>query len=345
MKVLVTGANGHLGFNLVAALAARNAFEVRASVRDRNDDAKIRSLRSLQGVELVELDIRNAAQFEAALTGIDTLFHVAANYTIFTKSAEQDGEIVRDSVEGVEVALRSAVKAGVRKVVLTSSVVTLPLSEPGGPLVTEADWLDDSAVPYLRAKTQAERRAWQLSEELGVRLVTLLPGGIGGPGFARRTPTIDLLEGMMLGTLRFGAPRGNFTYVDARDVARGHILAAERDVTGRFILCDQQPSFVEYTQVMHDIDPKVPVAPWVLPDFMLRSLPWFDAINAKLLGSQRFITPDTVAAVKGRVCNVSNARAKAELGWEPEFPFRESLKDTMLAIRALRRSEGNRRMT
>jgi hypothetical protein len=58
----------------------------------------------------------------------------------------------------------------------------------------------------------------------------------------------------------------------------------------------------------------------------------------------RFITPDTVAAVKARLCNVSSARAKAELGWKPEFPFRKSLKDTMLAICALRRSEGKRRM-
>jgi dihydroflavonol-4-reductase len=344
MKVLVTGANGHLGFNLVAALVARDDFEVRASVRDRNDDAKTRSLRALQGVDVVELDIRSAEQFDAALAGIDTLFHVAANYTVFTVSAEEEEEIVRDSVEGVEVALRSAAKAGVRKVVLTSSVVTLPLSEPGGPPMTEADWLDDSAVPYFRAKTEAERRAWQLSEKLGVRLVTLLPGGIGGPGFARRTPTIDLLEGVMLGALRFGAPRGNFTYVDARDVAWGHILAAKRDVEGRFILCDQQPSFVEFTRIMHDIDRKVPVAPWVLPDFVLRSLPWFDAMNAKLLGSQRFITPETVAAIKGRVYNVSSARARAELGWEPTFPFRKSLEDTMLAIRALRRKEGKRRM-
>jgi dihydroflavonol-4-reductase len=210
--------------------------------------------------------------------------------------------------------------------------------------MTEADWLDDAPVPYLRAKTQAERRAWQLSEELGVPLVTVLPGGIGGPGFARRTPTIDLLEGMMLGTLRFGAPHANFTYVDARDVARGHILAAEREVTGRFILCDQQPSFAEFTRIMHEIDPEVPVAPWVLPGFLLGSLPFFDAMNAKLLGSQRFVTRDGVAAIRGRVYNVSSARAKGELNWEPAFPLRESLRDTMVAIRALRRSEGKHRM-
>jgi dihydroflavonol-4-reductase len=244
----------------------------------------------------------------------------------------------------VELALRSAAKAGVRKVILTSSVVTLPLTAPGGAPVTESDWLNDSPVPYMRAKTEAERRAWELSKELDVQLVTVLPGGIGGPGFTRRTPTIDLLEGMMLGILRFGAPDANFTYVDARDVARGHILAAERDVGGRFILCDQQPSFAEFTRIMHEIDPEVPVAPWVLPGFLFGSLPLFDAVNAKLLGSQRFVTRDGVAAIQGRVYNVSSARAKTELGWEPAFTMRESLRDTMASIRMLRRSEGKRRM-
>jgi dihydroflavonol-4-reductase len=344
MKALVTGANGHLGFNLCAALLECKDVAVRASVRDRADEAKVEPLRTLGGLEIVELDIRDRHQFDAALVGIDVLFHVAANYTVVTKSAEQAEQVVRDSVEGVELALRSAAEAGVRKVVLTSSVVTLPLTAPGEAPVTEADWLNDSPVPYIRAKTEAERRAWELAEELRVPLVTVLPGGIGGPGFVRRTPTIDLLEGMMLGTLRFGAPDANFTYVDARDVARGHILAAEKDVGGRFILCDQQPSFAEFTRLMHEIDPEVPVAPWLLPGFLLGTLPLFDALNAKLLGSGRFVTRDGIAAIRGRVYNVSSARARIELGWEPAWSIRESLRDTMAAIRILRRSEGKRRM-
>jgi len=344
MKALVTGANGHLGFNLCVALLRQDGVEVRASVRNSRDEAKVGHLRALNELQIVDLDICNRDQFDEALVGIHTLYHVAANYTVYAPTPELGRQIVRDTVEGVEIALRAAAHAGTAKVVLTSSVVTLPLTAPGADPVTEADWLEDAEVPYLRAKIQAERRAWELADELGLDLVTVLPGGIGGPGFARRTPTIDLLEGMMLGTLRFGAPNGNFTYVDARDAARGHILAAKSGLGGRFILCDQQPTFAEFTRVMHDVDPKVPRAPWVLPDVLLGSLPMFDALNSKLLGSARFITKEGVDSIRGRVYNVSSERAKRDLGWERAFPLPESLKDTIVAIREIRRGEGKRRM-
>lgn len=346
MKVLVTGANGHVGFNLCKALLERGGFEVRASVRSLDDEAKVAPVKALGGLELVALNVRDAAQFEAAVAGIDTVFHVAATYAVFTGSAERAEEMVRDSVEGVELALRAAAKAGVRKVVLTSSIVSLPMVAPDAPPVTEADWRTEGMMlPYFRAKTEAERAAWRLSEELGVRLVTVLPGGVGGPGFFRRTPTIDIYEGIMLGSLRLGAPDANFTYVDVRDVATGHILAAEKDVTGRFILCDDvQPSFLEFSRLMHEIDPEVPAAPWLLPSFMFRFMPFFDALNAKLIGSPRVATAEGVAATKGLVYRTSNARARRELGWTPAFSLRESAKDMMLTIRALRRREGKTRM-
>jgi len=345
MKVLVTGANGHVGYNLCQALLAREGYQVRASVRSLDDEAKVAPLRALGDVEIVALNIRDAAQFDAALAGIDVLFHVAATYAIYTQTGEQAEEIVKDSVEGVEIALSAAAKLGVKKVVLTSSVVALPLVTPDAPPVTEADWRTDFSVPYYRAKTEAEQAAWRLSEELGVPLVTVLPGGVAGPGFVRRTPTIDLFEGIMLGSLRMGAPWGNFTYVDARDVAMGHILAAEKDVSGRFILCDDvQPTWTEFSSLMHEIDPEVPAAPWELPKFMGRFLPFFDGLSAKRLGSARVVTPDIERAIRGRVWRVSSERAKQELGWTIGFPMRESMRDTMAAIRALRRSEGKKVM-
>jgi len=345
VKVLVTGANGHVGFNLCQALLARGGYEVRASVRSLADGTKTAPLRALGGVELAALDVRDRAQFDAALKGVEILFHVAATYTVVTHGEAETQEMVRDSVEGVEVALGAAGRAGVRRVVLTSSVVTLPLRRPGEPPATEADWASDLRVAYFRAKTEAERAAWRLAERLKLDLVTVLPGGVGGPGFRRRTPTIDLLEGLMLGSLRFGAPRLNFTYVDARDAADAHILAAEKGVSGRFIASNEvSPSFMEFSRTLHDIDSAVPAAPMYIPAFMNRFLPWIDAANAMLIGSPRFATPEAVACVDGRVYSVSSERARRELGWAPKFTLRESLAETMQAIRALRRAEGKRRM-
>jgi dihydroflavonol-4-reductase len=67
--------------------------------------------------------------------------------------------------------------------------------------------------------------AWELARELKVNLVTVLPGAICGPEFARNTPSIDVFEGTMLGTMRMSAPDGTFPYVDIRDAISAHVLA------------------------------------------------------------------------------------------------------------------------
>jgi len=81
-----------------------------------------------------------------------------------------------------------------------------------------------------------------------------------------------------------------------------------------------------------------------MPGFMNRCMPFFDALNARLLGSPRLVTPEVVATMAGRAYHVSNARARKELGWAPKIPLRDSMTDTMRSIRALRRAEGKRRM-
>jgi dihydroflavonol-4-reductase len=344
MKVLVTGANGHLGYNLCKALIEQGC-EVRGSIRSLADDAKGAPLRALGGIELVGLDVRDAEAFARAVRGVEVLFHAAATYAYHTGGRQKDAEMVRDSVEGAESALRAAAGAGVRKVVLTSSTVALPPGKPGAPPATEKDWLNDLSVPYWRAKVMGEKAGWRLADELSVSLVTILPPAIVGPGFHRRTPSTDLLQGIMLGTMRLGAPKLNLPLVDVRDAVKAHVLAAQKDVSGRFIICnDRLPSFLDLTRMMHRIDPAVPAAPGQIPSFALGLAPFFDAMNAKLLGSPRVMTPELVASIRGKSFNVSNERAKAALGWKQEIPLEQSLADTMHAIRVLRRQEGHTRM-
>ena len=122
-------------------------------------------------------------------------------------------------------------------------------------------------------------------------------------------------------------------------------LAAERDVSGRFAVCnDQHLSFVEFTRLMHAIDPQVPEAPLVLPGVLSPLLPIFDAVSSRLLGSPRLITPEAAATMAGRVYKVSTARARERLGWRPAIAPAESFRAMMETIRALRRAEGRTRM-
>jgi dihydroflavonol-4-reductase len=335
MKALVTGANGHIGSNLVRALAERG-YSVRATVRSLNDAARNAPLAALPNVELVELDIRNADRFRSLCEHIDILFHLAATYAYHPGTRTTDEDIIADSLSGADAAIRAAARQ-VGKIVFTSSLVAVPLRRPSEPPATEADWQTDFSVPYFQAKTAAERRAWELAEKYSVNLVTLLPGAVCGPGFIRGTPSTDLIEAIVQGTLRFGAPQMNFPIVDVRDVVRGHVLAAEKEVGGRFLLCgDSFPTLRELTRLMHAIDPRVPAAPMTIPDFMGPLLPYLDWLNSKLCNSPLTLTPEFVAATLGRQFNASNARARAELGWRPEIPISRTLSDTMDTIRAHR---------
>lgn len=334
MHALVTGGNGHLGYNLVKSLLD-GGYTVRASVRSLNDAAKIAPLKQLGAVELVEAELERPDTLRAAMEGIEVLFHAAAVYSYFDDGRAQ--EIMDASVKGAERALRAAADARVRKVVLTSSAVTLPLTAPGAPPSTEDDWTEDTRVTYIRAKTQAERLAWPLAKELGLNMVTILPGGICGPGFSRNTPSLDVVEAMMYGAFRMGVPDGNFPYVDVRDVVSAHVLAADRDAQGRFIaINDEQPHFRTILEAMHRIDPRVKLPLMSMPEFMVPVLPLFDRLNALTLGTPRIAAPDLMATLRGKRWNASNHRARQVLGWAPKVSLEDSLRDTMTALRARR---------
>lgn len=339
MKVLVTGANGHIGRNLVRVLSERG-YDVVATVRSLDNLGHDDPIASLARVDLEELDTRDADHFRSLCDQIDILFHLGEEDGAEAPTSNED--IIANSMAGAEAAIRAAARQ-VRKVIFTSSLAAVPLRRPGEPPANEADWQTDFSVPYFRVKTMREHRAWELAERYSVNLVTLLPGAICGPGFARATPSTDVIEGIMLGTLRFGAPRLGLPIVDVRDVIRGHILAAERAVNGRFILCgDSFPTLREIASLMREIDRTVPRCPAVLPDMMGPLFPYLDWLNSKLNDSPVTLTPELVEAMLGRQFHASNARARELLGWAPEIPLRQTLADTMETIRSLRRSAGRK---
>ena len=340
MKALVTGANGHIGSNLVRLLSELG-YEVLATVRTLSDTPRNAPIANLPNVELAELDVRDADRFRALCGQIDILFHLASTYAYYTGNRPEE-DIVGDTLEGTEAAMRAAARQ-VQKVVLTSSLVALPLRRPSEPPATEADWQTDLSVPYFQAKTLSERRAWELAEKYAGDLVTLLPGAVCGPGFMRGTPSTEAIEGIMLGALRFGAPRMNFPIVDVRDVVRGHVLAAQKPVSGRFILCgDQFPTLRELSRMLRDIDPAIAAAPFTAPDLLASIFPYLDWLNYKRCDSPLILTPEFVDASLGRQFNASYTRARDELGWEPQVPLRKTLEDTMATIRALRTAAGRK---
>jgi nucleoside-diphosphate-sugar epimerase len=114
----------------------------------------------------------------------------------------------------------------------------------------------------------------------------------------------------------------------AKGPGRGQ--AWERNAEGRYTLAhDPIVSMVETAALMHEIDPRIPKALMTMPTFMAGALPFFDALNARTLGSPRLVSPEFIAASKGLWYSFSNAKAKRELGWAPKVGIRETLEGTL----------------
>ena len=232
MNCFVTGASGFIGANLVQELLARKHV-VRALLRPGSD------LRGLRGAEFerVEGDLSDEAKLKAAMRGCDWCFHVAASYHLWLRDYRP---MHAANVEGTRNVIQAAAAAGCLRIVYTSTVGCVGLPKPiAGRLIPS-----DEATPvsgaqmknhYKRSKWQAEQVATQMARE-GLPVIIVNPSAPVGPRDVKPTPTgqviVDFLNGKMPAYLDTG-----LNWVHVRDVAVGHILAAEKGRLGeRYIL-------------------------------------------------------------------------------------------------------------
>jgi dihydroflavonol-4-reductase len=226
MKALVTGANGMVGANLIRELLSKG-HPVRAFVREKSDR---RSLAGLD-VETVFGDVLDSKSLAAAAGGCDVLFHAATVYAYWNHSAE---ELKRIAVQGTLNTLNAAHRAGVRRVVLTSSTVVLgssaqrKLRDENSPF----NETDDYAI----AKAEQEEAGFERAAQLGLELVVACPGMCLGPHDYRLGPSNAIICSYLQDPWKMTWP-GGCNLVSVRDVARGHLLVAEKGQPGqRYIL-------------------------------------------------------------------------------------------------------------
>ena len=206
MVVFVTGGGlGFVGGHVVSALRARG-HEVRAGY----------------------VDVLDGPALERAMRGCDALVHVAALYSYDRRDAPA---LARVNIEGTRTVLAAAARAGVGRIVHTSTAGTCgPV--PGRP-ATESDGPPDRelAIPYKRTKLEAERLA------LAAGAVVVNPTTPVGEGDTRPTPTGAMIRALAAGRYRGYLPRTGLNVVDVHDVAAGHALALERGRGGeRYLL-------------------------------------------------------------------------------------------------------------
>ena len=317
--VLVTGANGHVGYALCLALQAAG-YCVRAGLRGGGSDARFVP----RGLQAVPLDVLDLESIRAAMRGVSGVFHVAGAYSF----APEDARLVHEvNVDGTSNVLRIAAELRPRRVVLTSSAVTVGASQ-AGELRDETHWVASSQVPYIQAKTMAEKLAVERSKLTGLDLIRVLPVAILGPGFVRHTPSTRVLAQALRGQLPFSLPL-DFSFVDVRDVAAAHLAAFQRPAAnGRYLVAGDTCSMSELFGTMAKQRPRARLPKRTLPKFLLRASPSFDWLLAKRTGSPRFVTREFLAEYAGRPQLVSAARATRELGFTPR-PLSDTVSDTL----------------
>jgi dihydroflavonol-4-reductase len=222
---LVTGATGFVGWHVARRLLERGE-RVRVLVRDPA------RLRELDGVEPVQGDLRNPESLAQAVDGCGVVYHVAADYRLWTRDPD---EMYRSNVEGTRHLLKAAERSGVERVVYTSTVGCIGIPKEGIGDEQTPVGIEDMQGPYKRSKFLAERVALEFAAG-GLPVVIVNPTAPVGDHDFKPTPTgkmlVDFVRGAMPAFLDTG-----LNVVDVRDVAAGHVAACERGRVGeRYIL-------------------------------------------------------------------------------------------------------------
>ena len=318
MKALVTGATGFVGAALARTLCAAG-WQVRVLVRAGSDRRNLRAV----AVEPVPGDLTDAASLARAVEGCDAVFHAAADYRLWVPDPPQ---MYRANVEGTHNLIEAAHRAGVQRIVYTSSVATIGLPAGGG-LGTEAApvCLDDMVGHYKRSKFLAEQKALEAAAR-GVPVVIVNPAAPVGPRDIKPTPTGRIVLDAALGRTPAYVDTGlNVVHVD--DVAAGHVLAFHHGRIGeRYILGGEnlplRDILLEVTRIAGRSPPRVR-----LPHGVVLPIAYAAELFARLTGRPTRVTVDSVRMARKRMY-FSSDKAVRELGYRFR-PARLAFEDAL----------------
>ena len=308
MTTLVTGATGFLGSHVARQLVAAGD-SVRVLVR------RTSNLQALDGVaaERVEGDLNDSASLKRAVSGVRRVFHVAADYRLWTRNSD---EIYDANVQGTRRLLEAAAAAGVERFVYTSTVATIAVPQHGPKLPDEGTraTLDQMIGHYKRSKFLAELEAMKAAES-GVPVVIVNPTAPVGPADWKPTPTgriiVDFLNGKMPAYVDTG-----LNLAPVEDVAAGHLLASNKGRIGeRYILGARNMTLKQVLEVLAPIAGRP--APRVrLPHAIALAAGYADEFLSRFTGREPGIPVEGVKMSRHKMF-VESDKAERELGYKP----------------------------
>ncbi len=275
MKAFVTGVTGFIGSNLARTLLS-DGHQVRGLIRAGSDRRNIIGL----PIEPVEGDLDNQHNLTEQIRGCDTVFHVAAHYSLWMRDRDS---IYRANVDGTKNLLAAARNARVNRFIHTSSVAAIgvPPQDTLGTEYTETT-LEELVSDYKKSKYLAEQAALRAARE-GLDVVIVNPSTPIGARDLKPTPTGDIILRFLQDRMPAYVHTG-LNLIDVEDVARGHILAWQRGRTGeRYILGNRNLSLKEMLEALAAITGKR--APRIaIPHYIPLAVAFIDEVILARLG-------------------------------------------------------------
>lgn len=311
---LVSGANGHLGNNLVRFLLNKG-LPVRATVR------KINNRKPFEGLncELMQADITNKASFVKALEGVDTFYAVGASFKLWAKDPKK--EIYDVNIKGTRNTIEAAAEAGVKKIVYVSSIAALnythlPTKESNG-------YNPDRRDMYYNSKNDGEKLAFELAAKLGIELVSVMPGAmIGSEAFLPLNVSYGVLK-LILNKQIPVDTKITLNWIDVKDVAEGCYLAAEKGRSGeRYILANEKCMTITDTTILaNKLYPELKLEiPRSVPKGILMTIAALMEFTARLSGKAPVLTRKDIAMFSGLQQDFDISKSRNELGFHPKSP-------------------------
>jgi dihydroflavonol-4-reductase len=315
--ILVTGASGFLGA-AIANSARAAGYPVRVLIRTSSPRTNIH-----RHDEVVIGDLRDRESMTAALHGVRFLLHAAADYRLWAPSPD---DILRNNVDGTRTLMEEALRAGVERIVYTSSVATIGL-RAGEPSDEARALPADKAVgAYKKSKVMAEHLVDDMVKNAGLPAVIVNPSTPIGPRDIKPTPTgriiVEAARGRMPGFVDTGL---NLVHVD--DAAAGHLAALRRGRIGeRYILGGENvhlgTMLADIAQIVGRRPPRLR-----LPIAAIYPFAWGAELWARCSGREPFATRDGLRMARQHMF-YSDAKARRDLGYVSR-PYREGIADAI----------------
>jgi dihydroflavonol-4-reductase len=316
MITVITGANGHIGANLIRALLDRGRA-VRALVH-----ANRKAIESLD-IDMVRGNVCDPSSLCDAFKDAEVVYHLAGHISI---SVDEWSLCESINVTGTRNVVEACLRCGVRRLVHFSSIHAFE-QEPLDMLLDESRPLMElrHGLPYDCSKAAGEREVGK-GIERGLDAIIINPTAIIGPNDYGPSYLGEALLNFAQGKMP-ALVAGGFDWVDVRDVVEGAVRAEERAPTGaKYLLSGHWASVSELAAIVEEIT-AVPAPRLVFPLWLARIGAPFTAAFAQLTGKRPLYTSASIRALCSNQ-NISHDRATRDLGYHPR-PLRETVVDTL----------------